>query len=116
MQLRKAINLIETGKVYKMELDLSISKILILENRLILKDSIIGNLDVITTTANIIIKSINKHIVMDEAEEQAIHGDLVTQGDVAKLLKAPIGKKEPTIDEVIDEINEARNIFKTILN
>lgn len=42
MQLRKAINLIETGKVYKKELDLSTEKIQFLENRLILKDSIIG--------------------------------------------------------------------------
>jgi hypothetical protein len=80
------------------------------------KDSIMGNLDVITTTANIIIKNINKHIVMDEAEEQAIHGDLVTPGEVAKLLKAPIGKEEPTMEEVMNEINEAKNIFKTILN
>ena len=80
------------------------------------KDSIIGNLDVITTTANIIIKNINKHIVMDEAEEQAIHGDLVTPGEVAKLLKAPLGKKEDSLDEVFEEINEARNVFKTILN
>lgn len=80
------------------------------------KDSIIGNLDVITTTANIIIKNINKHIVMDEAEEQAIHGDLVTPGEVAKLLKAPLGKKEDALDEVFEEINEARSVFKTILN
>ena len=42
MQLRKAINLIETGKVYKKELDLSTNKIILLENRLILKDSIIA--------------------------------------------------------------------------
>jgi hypothetical protein len=42
VQLRKAINLIETGKVYKKELDLSTNKILVLEDRLILKDSIIG--------------------------------------------------------------------------
>ena len=42
MQLRKAINLIETGKVYKKELDLSNNKIILLENRLILKDSIIA--------------------------------------------------------------------------
>lgn len=42
MQLRKAINLIETGKIYKKELDLSTNKILVLENRLILKDSIIA--------------------------------------------------------------------------
>lgn len=80
------------------------------------RDSIIGNLDVITTTANIIIKNINKHIVMDEAEEQAIHGDLVTPGEVAKLLKAPLGKKENALDEVFEEINEARSVFKTILN
>ena len=80
------------------------------------KDSIMGNLDVITTTANIIIKNINKHIVMDEAEEQAVHGDLVTPGEVAKLLKAPLGKKEDSLDEVFEEINEARNVFKTILN
>jgi len=80
------------------------------------KDSIMGNLDVITTTANIIIKNINKHIVMDEAEEQSIHGDLVTPGEVAKLLKAPLGKKDDSLDEVFEEINEARNVFKTILN
>jgi hypothetical protein len=80
------------------------------------KDSIMGNLDVITTTANIIIKNINKHIVMDEAEEQAIHGDLVTPGEVAKLLKAPLGKKEDSLDEVFEEINEAKSVFKTILN
>jgi hypothetical protein len=80
------------------------------------KDSIIGNLDVITTTSNIIIKAINKHIVMDEAEEQQIYGDLVSQGEVAKLLKAPLGKKEDSLDEVMEEINEAKNIFKTILN
>jgi hypothetical protein len=42
VQLRKAINLIETGKIYKKELDLSTNKILVLENRLILKDSIIA--------------------------------------------------------------------------
>ena len=53
---------------------------------------------------------------MDEAEEQAIHGDLVTPGEVAKLLKAPIGKEEPTMEEVMNEINEAKNIFKTIIN
>jgi hypothetical protein len=80
------------------------------------KDSIMGNLDVITTTANIIIKNINKHITMGEAEEQAVHGDLVTPGEVAKLLKAPLGKKEDSLDEVFEEINEARNVFKTILN
>ena len=79
------------------------------------RDSIIGNLDVITTTANIIIKNINKHIVMDEAEEQAIHGDLVTPGEVAKLLKAPLGKKEDSLDDVMENINEAKNIFKTII-
>ena len=53
---------------------------------------------------------------MDEAEEQQIHGDLVSQGEVAKLLKAPLGKKEESLDEVMNEINEAKNIFKTILN
>jgi hypothetical protein len=73
-------------------------------------------LDVITTTANIVIKNINKHVVMDEAEEQTIHGDLVSQGEVAKLLKAPLGKKEDSLDEVMGEINETKNIFKTILN
>lgn len=80
------------------------------------KDSIIGNLDVITTTANVVIRNINKHVVMGEAEEQIIHGDLVSQGEVAKLLKAPLGKKEESLDEVMEEINEAKNIFKTILN
>jgi hypothetical protein len=53
---------------------------------------------------------------MGEAEEQIIHGDLVTQGEVAKLLKAPLGKKEDSLDEVMEEINETKNIFKTILN
>jgi hypothetical protein len=80
------------------------------------RDSIIGNLDVITTTANIIIKAINKNIIMDEAEEQQIHGDLVSQGEVAKLLKAPLGKKEESLDEVMKEINEAKKMFKKILN
>lgn len=81
------------------------------------KDSIIGNLDVITTTANIIIKNINKHITLDEVEgdEQAIHGDLVTPGEVAKLLKAPLGKKDDSMDEIFEEINETKNLFKTIL-
>ena len=44
-QLRKAINLIETSKVYKKELDLSKDKIGVLENRLIIKDSIIGKFE-----------------------------------------------------------------------
>jgi hypothetical protein len=80
------------------------------------KDSIHGNLDVITTTANIIIRAINKNIVMDEAKEEMIHGNLVSQGEVAKLLKAPLGKKEDSLDEVMEEINETKKIFKTILD
>lgn len=45
VQLRKAINLIETSKVYKKELDLSKDKIGVLEKRIVLKDSIIGKLE-----------------------------------------------------------------------
>ena len=78
------------------------------------KDSIIGNLDVITTTANIIIKSLNKHIdnVNEVDGESDIHGDKVSIGDVAKLLKAPINK---SIDEIIGDINESISIFKKII-
>ena len=45
VQLRQAINLIETSKVYKKELDLSKDKIGLLEKRLIVKDSIIGKFE-----------------------------------------------------------------------
>lgn len=78
------------------------------------KDSIIGNLDVITTTANIIIKSLNKHIdnVNEVDGESDIHGHKVSIGDVAKLLKAPINK---SIDEIIGDINESISIFKKII-
>ena len=81
------------------------------------KDSIIGNLDVITTTANIIIKSINKHIdKVNEIEgEQDIHGDMVSMSDVAKLLKAPIKKSVESIDEIFEEINESKIIFKNMI-
>ena len=78
------------------------------------KDTIMGNLDVITTTANIIIKSLNKHIdnVNEVDGESDIHGDKVSIGDVAKLLKAPINK---SIDEIIGDINESISIFKKII-
>lgn len=81
------------------------------------KDSIIGNLDVITTTANVIIKSLNKHIdnVNEVEGESDIHGDMVSMSDVAKLLKAPINKNMESIDEIFEEINEAKNIFKNII-
>ena len=42
IQLRKAINLIENGKVVKQELELANEKAVVLENRLCLKDSIIS--------------------------------------------------------------------------
>jgi hypothetical protein len=45
VQLRKAINLIETSKVYKKELDLSKDKIGLLEKRIVVKDSIIGKFE-----------------------------------------------------------------------
>jgi hypothetical protein len=79
------------------------------------KDSILGNLDVITTTSNIIIGEINKHISLDEVEGETIHGDLVSQDYVAKLLKAPIKTSGVTIDEIMNDINEAKKLFKTIL-
>lgn len=81
------------------------------------KDSIIGNLDVITTTANIVIKNINKHIVLGEVEsdDTLIKGDLVTTGEVAKLLKAPLNKKDESMNEIFNGINEIKNIFRTIL-
>jgi len=78
------------------------------------KDSIIGNLDVITTTANLVIKSLNKHIdSMNEIESESdLHGDTVTMSSVAKLLKAPINK---SIDEIFGDINENKSIFKNII-
>ena len=77
------------------------------------KDSILGNLDVITTTANIIIKNINKHIVMGEVEEQPIQGELVTQIAVAKLLKAPIkGLSDEKVNSDVEQpINEIKSII-----
>jgi len=45
VQLRQAINLIETSKVYKKELDLSKDKIGLLEKRIVVKDSIIGKFE-----------------------------------------------------------------------
>ena len=50
-----------------------------------------------------------------KGNDQTIHSDLVTPGEVAKT-KTPLGKKEDSLDEVIEEINEAKNIFKTIIN
>ena len=78
------------------------------------KDSIIGNLDVITTTANLIIKAINKHVgdVNETEGDVNIHGDKVSMGDVAKLLKAPVNK---TINEIMVDINESIDIFKKII-
>ena len=45
-----------------------------------------------------------------------VHDDIVTIGEVAKPLEAPLDKKGSDLDEVIGEFNESIKIFKGIIN
>ena len=62
-------------------------------------------------------KEINENMQVSEiADGGDPHGSFVTKTDVAKLLGAPTPGKEDSFDDVMEEINEAKNIFKTIIN
>lgn len=82
------------------------------------RDSILGNLDVITTTANIVIKNINKHLTIDEIDNEPVQGELVSQMDVAKMLNAPIAgvqEEDMNFENPINEIKTMISKFKKII-
>ena len=56
------------------------------------------------------------NISLDESNEKMVHDDIVTIGEVAKPLEAPLDKKGSDLDEVIGEFNESIKIFKGIIN
>jgi hypothetical protein len=105
-------------------------------------ESVLGNLDIITRTANIIINDVNTHMqstvdvedkessefgdydeeqpeqpVAENSEQQGSYGSTVTRKQVADLLGLEMGKtKEEPIKEFEANIYEAKEIFKSILN
>ena len=84
------------------------------------KASIIGNLDIITTTSNIIIKAINKHIdePINEIENNGnAHGNLVTYNEVANLLQLDLSSlNNDNFEGELNEIFKIKKTYKSILN
>jgi len=103
-------------------------------------DSVMGNLDIITRTANLIINEINSHYdtTVDDTGDETEFGDYeaepetetpvteneggdiphastVTRGDVAKMLGLKTTKEPDHIKELETTLNEAKQLIKSII-
>ncbi len=101
-------------------------------------ESVMGNLDIITRTANLIINEINSHYdtnvddtggeaefgdyedepetpVTENENSRTPHASTVTRGDVAKILGLKTTKEPDHIKELETTLNEAKQIIKSLI-